>query len=231
MRYTWLFYPQRAATGRKNFKSFSFLPALCEYYYTLILAFFLILLTSCTAAQSLAPDQAQTIVADAWQTDQHGVWVLDWPAAPVGGPVTVETWRAKDSFRYEILEAVAPALIGEMLVFNGQTAWNYNRFDSAPPLVLDPPRLSPISDAFTVIDRLITTQPQSATQETVQTIHGPAQKVSLTYTNGDQLAVWQDDKTQLPVKVVFSVSGQQATLNARDFEPLVNPSDRLFTIP
>ena len=192
---------------------------------------FLIWLTSCVAAQPLLPEQAQNIVADAWQTDQHGVWVLDWPTVPIGGPVTVETWRAGNSLRYEILEAVTPALIGETLVFNGQAAWQYNRFDSAPLIVLDSPRLSPVSDAFAVIDRLVTTPPQLASQEATQTIHGPAQKISLTYANGDQLAVWRDDKTQLPVKTVFLVNGQQATLNARDFEPLVNPSAGLFTLP
>lgn len=171
------------------------------------------------------------MVAEAWQTNQHVVWVLDWSAAPVGGPVTVETWRAGGFYRYEILEAVASALIGETLVFNGQTAWQYNRFDPDSPVVLDSPRLSPISDAFAVIDRFITTPPQSATQETTQTIHGPAQKINLIYANSDQLTMWRDNKTQLPVKVVFSVNGQQATLNARDFESLVNPSARLFTRP
>jgi len=171
------------------------------------------------------------MVFDTWQTDQHGVWVLDWPAAPVGGPVTVEMWRAGNVFRYEILEAVAPALIGETLVFNGQTAWQFNQFDSVPPLVLDSPRLSPVSDVFVVIDRLITTSPQSATQEAAQTIHGPAQKISMRYDHGDQLIVWRDDKTQLPVRVFFSVDGQHATLTARDIEPLVDPSERLFTMP
>lgn len=171
------------------------------------------------------------MVAEAWQTDQHVGWVLDWPAAPVGGPVTVETWRAGDSFRYEILEAVAPALIGETLVFNGQVARQYNRFDSDAPVVLDAPHLSPVSDAFAEINRLIATSPQSANQEATQTIHGPAQKISLNYANGDQLTMWRDNKTQLPVKVVLAVNGQQAILKARDFEPLVNPSKKLFTMP
>lgn len=231
MRYDWLFHLRRAAKGREEFKNLAFLRALHGYYYKLILTIFLILLTSCAAPQAIPPDQAQTMVADTWQTDQHGIWVLDWPAAPVGGSVTVETWRAGDSVRYEILEAIAPALIGETLVFNGQTAWQYNRFDFAPPDVLDSPRLSPISDAFVVIDRLVIVSPQSATQEAVQTVHGPAQKISLSYANGDQLIVWRDDKTQLPVKLFFSVNGQQATLNARDFELLIEPSPALFTLP
>ena len=227
MRYCGLFHSRRITKGHEENRNLVFLHALRGSIFIVFL-FFLI---SCVAAQPLPPDQAQTVAADAWQTDQQGVWVLDWPVAPVGGPVTVETWQAGNSFRYEILEAVTPALIGEILVFNGQVAWNYNRFDSDPPVVLDSPRFSPVSDAFAVIDRLIVTLPRSATQEPTQTIHGPAQKISLSYANGDQLTVWRDDKTQLPVKVIFSVNGQQATLNARDFEPLVNPSERLFTMP
>jgi len=227
MRYYRLFYPQRATKGHEEVKNLVFLRVLRGP----ILSAILIFLTSCVAAQPLPLDEAQTIVADAWQTDQQVVWVLDWPAAPVGGPVTVETWRAGNAFRYEILEAVAPALIGETVVFNGQTAWNYNRFDPDSPVVLDSPRLSPISDAFDVIDRLIATSPQLATQEATQTIHGPAQKISLTYANGDQLTMWRDNKIQLPVKVVFSVNGQRTTLHARDFEALVKPSERLFIMP
>jgi hypothetical protein len=231
MKCGWLFKLQRHIQQHPKSYNQGFLRVLCGYFSKPILAALLVLLTSCAQVQSLAVTQAQTMVAEAWNTHQHGIWVLDWPAAPVGGPVTVETWRAGDIYRYEVLEAVAPALIGETLVFNGQTTWRYNRFDSVSPVVLDSPHLSPISDAFAAIDRLTATLPQLATQEATQTSYGPAQKISLSYTNGDQLIVWRDGKTQLPVKVVFSVYGQQATLNARDVEPLVNPPERLFAMP
>jgi hypothetical protein len=230
MQNCWLFYLQSDAKGHEGF-NFALLRALRRYYFKSILTIFLVLLTSCAPTKSLPPDEAQSILAAAWQTDQHVVWVLDWPAVPVGGPVTVEIWRAGGSIRYEILETVAPALIGETLVFNGQTAWHYNRFDSDLPVALDLPRLSPVSDVVAVVDRLIATTPQLAGWETSQTVHGPAQKINLTYANGDQLTLWQDDETKLPVRIVFSMNGQQATLDARDSEPLVSPSSALFTVP
>jgi hypothetical protein len=125
---------------------------------------------------------------------------------------------------------VAPALIGETLVFNGQTAWQYNRFAAEPPVPLTLPRLSPVSDAFAAIDQLLITPPQTATQEIDQTIHGPAQKITLRFNNGDRLLLWRDEKTQLPVRVIFSVGGKEARLEARRFEVLVNPPDGLFEL-
>lgn len=201
-------------------------------FYTFILTHLLLLgVTACAAAQPLQPQLAQAIIADTWHTDQHMVWELDWPAAPVGGPVTVETWRVGDQYRYEILESAAPALIGETLIYNEHTAWQSNRFDSALLVILDSPQLSPVSDAFAVIEQLIITSPQSAAQESVQSVHGPAQKITLTYPSGDSLSLWRDDETQLPVKIVFVVSSQKVILNARNFEPLLDPPQGLFTIP
>jgi hypothetical protein len=198
---------------------------------TLILTHVIVLgLIACAAEQPMNPDLAQAIVANAWQADQHIVWELDWPAAPVGGPLTVETWRAGNRYRFEILEAVAPTLIGETLVFDGQTAWQFNRFSGEPPLSLDVPYLSPVMEAMVVIDKLMTTPPQTATQELAQTIHGSAQKVTLSFANGEQLAFWRDDKTGLPVRVMFLVGGKAARLEARSFEVLVDPPRALFEL-
>jgi hypothetical protein len=187
-------------------------------------------LAACTTEQPLPPNQAQTLIADAWQADQHIVWELDWPAAPIGGPLTVETWRAGQRYRFEILESVAPALVGETLVHDGQTAWQYNRFGPESPVRLDSPRLSPVTDAFTIVDGLITRPPQTATLEQTQTSHGPAQKISLTFANGDRLILWRDEDTHLPVRVVFEVRRTKATLEARHFERLVDPPQALFTL-
>lgn len=197
-------------------------------------------LTACAAEQPMNPNLAQAIVTNAWQADQHIVWELDWPAAPVGGPLTIETWRVNegyrgdkyrgDKYRYEILESVTPALVGETLVFNGQKAWQYNRFSTEPPVVPESPWLSPVSDALAMIDKLIATPPQTATQESTQTIHGSAQKITLTLAKGDHLMLWRDEETQLPVRIVFSVGGQEARLEARSFEPLIDPPRVLFEL-
>ena len=69
--------------------------------------------------QPIEPETARHTAALAWQTSRHTVWELDWPNAPVGGPVTVETWQAGNRYRYEILEAAAPALVGQALAFDG----------------------------------------------------------------------------------------------------------------
>jgi outer membrane lipoprotein-sorting protein len=189
-------------------------------------------LMACTVVEPLKPAQAQTIIALAWQADQHVVWALDWPAAPTGGPLTVETWQSGPAYRYEILESAAPALVGEVLVSDGQRVWRYNRLnvpERSPDFNLDAPaRLSPLTDALAQIDRLLATTPLTATQESAQTIHGPAQKITLTYTNGDSLSLWQDDQTGLPVRVMSVINGQPVTLNTREVEPLVDPPTGLF---
>jgi hypothetical protein len=228
MCYGWLFFLQKDTRVHEEAKNLGYFRVLRGYLSKTMFIIILVVLTSCAAAQPLPVDQAQMMVRDSWQTGQHVVWVVDWPAAPVGGPVTAETWRAGDSFRYEILEAVAPALIGEMIGFNGQIGWQANRFDPGPPLEIDSPHLAPISDALAVIDRLIMGVPQSASQEAGQTIHGPAQKISLSYAAGQQLTFWLDNKTQLPVRIKFVAAGTEATLNARDFEPLSDPPPALF---
>ena len=189
-------------------------------------------LMACTTVEPLKPVQAQTIIASAWQAGQHTVWELDWPAAPTGGPLTGETWRARSAYRYEILESAAPALVGEVLVSDGQRVWRYNRLagsERSSALNLDASaHLSPLTDAFTQIDRLLATTPLTATQKSVETIHGPAQKITLTYANSDSLSLWQDDQTGLPVRVMFIINGRQATLTAREVEPLANPPVGLF---
>lgn len=191
-------------------------------------------LSACASPQPISPAAAQATLVEAWSADQHTVWEINWPAAPLGGLLTVETWRAGPRYRYEILAAPAPALIGETLVFDGQTAWQYNRF-AAPPLSprlrggkITKPTLSPVSDAFALVNRLMTTPPEAATQETVQLHHRPAQKVTLTFTNGDQLSLWREEETGLPIQVIFKVGEQSATLQARSFERLVNPPEGLF---
>lgn len=183
---------------------------------------------ACASGQPTKPEIARAIVADTWQTNRHIVWEIEWPDAPIGGPLTVETWRANERYRFEILESTAPALVGETLVFDGQQAWRYNRFATELPAKPSSPRLSPVSDAFAFIDRLIATLPETATQESVQLDHGPAQKITLTFDDGDWLILWRDDKTKLPARIHFSVGGKQASLNARSVEPLTNPPDGLF---
>jgi hypothetical protein len=187
-------------------------------------------LIGCAAEQPVDLNIARQNLIDAWQADRHIVWEIDWPAAPVGGALTVETWRAGDRYRFEVLESTAPALVGQTLIFDGQTAWRYDRFEPEPPMMPSSPVLSPVSDAFATVDRLITTPPTAATRQESSTLnHGPAQKIRLIFENGDSLAMWLDPENGLPVRIHFSVGSSQANLQARSFEPLSSVPKELFT--
>jgi hypothetical protein len=169
-------------------------------------------------------------MANIWRSDQHTVWEINWPAAPVGGPLTVESWRSGDRYRFEILEATPPALRGEVLVFDGQSAWRYNRFD--PPAVFNPtsPALPPVSEAFRMVDRLLSRPAKAASQEIVYLNYTLTQKSQLSFMNGDTLTFWSDRQTRLPVQIHFSVAGQQALFKARESEPLTTPPEGLFGV-
>lgn len=185
-------------------------------------------LSGCTTPEPIGAQAAQAALMHAWQADQHVVWELEWPAAPVGGLLTVESWRAGQRYRFEILESSAPNLVGQILIFDGQTGWRYNRFDLERPPSSSSPSLPPVSDAFAIIARLTESAPELASQETVQHARGSTQKITVLFNPADSLTVWRDEATGLPVRVIFVVAGQQATLRARSFEPLPNPPEGLF---
>jgi hypothetical protein len=185
-------------------------------------------LVACTSAQTFSLVEAQAALADAWQADQHTRWELDWPVAPIGGPVTFEFWQAGSRYRYEVLEASAPALVGQTLVFDSRTAWLYNRLEPTPPEVLAAPALSPVTDVVTLIDRLVAATPQTASRESVHLTTGLAQKISAVFTNGDQLTLWRDEATGLPVRLEATVNNRPVWLQARSFNPLINPPEALF---
>ena len=187
-------------------------------------------MATCTASQPLSPHSAQQILADSWQAGQHIIWEIDWPNVPLGGPVTVETWRADGRYRFEILEAPAAALVGEVLVFDGQDSWRYNRFNPPSAFTSTTPSLSPVSDVFAIIDRLINAPPQMATLEVAQANSSSAEKITAIFLDDDNLTVWRDVETGLPVRLVFILSGRQGILNAREFEPLVDPPKELFGV-
>jgi hypothetical protein len=189
----------------------------------------MIALVGCASEQLIAPNPANEEIITAWRRDQHAVWELDWPAAPIGGPLTAEVWHAGERYRYEILESAAPALVGQTLIFDGQTGWRYSRFETEAPEKIASPRLSPVSDAFTTIDRLLETSPMTAARQEDTTLnYGPTEKMTLAYENGDGLTVWIDPETELVVRLTFQVGGNQATLKARRNEPLTDFSEEIF---
>ncbi len=184
---------------------------------------------ACAAEQQLDPAAAQAAIAAAWGSPQHTVWQIDWPAAPSGGPLTVESWRANGRYRFEILESTAPALVGQMLIVDGQKGWRANRFEPDSLQIAVEPLLSPVSETFAVVDRLLACPATAATEQASSTLnHGPARKIAVNCTNGDALTLWLDQKTALPARVTFSIQGDQADLQARHLEPLLQPPAGLF---
>jgi hypothetical protein len=197
-------------------------------FLTLILSF--LSLTACARPQPISPEQARIRVSESWRADQHAIWTLDWPAAPTTGPLTVEIWRSGDRYRIEVLEAAAPALIGEILVVNGETAWRYNRFQPSPLIPVTSPGLSPVTDLFHLIDKLLQTPVIAAEQEALQLNYNPAQKIRLTFSDGNELQFWQEEETGLPVRLILLTGGQQLELEVRQVEPLPDPVEGLFQV-
>lgn len=189
-----------------------------------------IILVSCVSAEVVAPGLAREEIGRAWGRDQQAVWELDWPAAPGGGPLTAAVWRAGEQYRYEILESAAPALVGQTLIFDGQIGWRYSRFEANGPEAAASPRLSPLTDAFQIIDRLLNSTPTTATRQADTILeYGSTEKITLAFDQGDKLTVWIDQETALPVRLTFQTGGHRATLNARRIEPLRDPPEGLFS--
>ncbi|RME98003.1 MAG: hypothetical protein D6768_18340 [Chloroflexi bacterium] len=191
-------------------------------------ALFIIFLAGCAAAQSTNPEQARELMLSAWQANQHAVWELDWPNAPAGGPVTFEVWQARPRYRLEILESPAPALMGEMLVFDGQRAHRANRLSAQGETTLPAPQLSPVTGARALVDGLLQ-QNAAAAEESRATVRGQsAQKITLQFADGSRLAMWILPATGLPLKIEFAAGSQRGTLTARHVEPLNHPPAELF---
>jgi len=187
-------------------------------------------LKRCLAPTPVDAQIAQAAAARSWYANQHVVWELEWPAAPAGGSLTMETWRFQDRYRFEILESAAAALVGETLIFDGQNAWRYNRFEAKLPLTPSAPVLSPASDIFMIINKLVDALPQTAAQELVRLQPGPTQKITLTFENGDSLTLWRDEATGLPVRFLVIINEEQVILQARSFELLTHPPPGLFEL-
>lgn len=173
----------------------------------------LFMVVACAAAVDPLPAQQQLTMA--WHIPQHTVWVLDWAAAPIGGPLTVETWRSDGRVRLEILEAVPPALRGQTLVFDGQTAWRYNRFAADAVEIDSEPMLSPVSDALARIEQALATPADSAQRMVVTLMHhGETEKIVLNWPT-QSLTMWLSLETRLPVQLWLDDGYSVLKLSAR----------------
>lgn len=176
----------------------------------------------------MSPKAGRDALVRAWQQDQHIVWEIEWAAMPLGGPLTVESWRVGERYRFEILEVTAPALVGETLVVDGPNAWRYNRFEPTSLTRVSPPWLAPVSELFMLIEQSLSRLPQTARQQLVQVDQAPAQQISLIFSQDEQLIFWIDQATRLPIRIFLATDGSEIRLQARSYEPLVDPPAGLF---
>lgn len=186
--------------------------------------------SGCATSRPIEARSAQAQVAAAWQANQHTVWDLTWPAAPTGGPLTVETWQADGRYRYEILESTAPALIGETLVSDGQAAYRYNRLalpDGFAPVVAG---LSPVSDAFALISARLAQPATAAAEQPAQLEGRRVRLIGLSFADGARLMAWLDSGSGLLAQLDLSGSDQSMRLHARTTDPLPEPPPELFTV-
>lgn len=169
----------------------------------------------CSRSQSVDPAAAQRVLADAWSAPQHTVWEIEWSAIPLSAPLTVESWRSGSRYRFEILEATAPALVGQAVMFDGEQGWQYNRFEPAASLTSTVTGLSPVSDVFDAIARRLEEKPETAVEKMEPVDSVSVRKVTLTFTNGDHLSMWIAAESGLPLRVEIDIGGQLALLQAR----------------
>ena len=201
---------------------------------TLLILCVFISLSGCVAPETIDPRSAQIDLSRAWQADQHIVWEIDWPAAPVGGPLAVETWRVDGRYRFDILEAEAAALIGQTRVFDGRQGWRYNRFEPELPVKSTPPSLAPVTELMAMINAVSAARPEQASRRLARLDHGPAQEFWLSYGGGPgeterSLTWWCDVGTGLPVRLHLVDGRQEVRLQARSFEALPQPPPELFS--
>ncbi len=163
------------------------------------------------------------ILTLSWQTDHQAIWEIEWPGAPIGGAVVAQSWRSGTKYRLEILESSATALLGETLIFDGQQAWRYNRLAQSPTITRAQPILSPVTDAFDLVDQFLTRPPTSATQRQTYLLTGPtaepATEIRLIFDKADELTAWLNPTTKLPLRMKIVVKDQVIWLKARQIEP------------
>ena len=198
---------------------------------------------ACQAPYSIEPEMAQRQLQKAWELNQHAVWEIDWPNAPVGGTVVVEYWQFDNQYRFEILEATSARLVGEILISNGNSTWRYNRFkfDMAVQTLeltdfghMDKPtrQLSPVTDLFSMIGRLLRRSTTlSAQQQLTSTLSGSSKKIELLFADQTRLVFWLDLETNLPLQVKLITGYETILIKAQSDKPLIHPLYGLFSRP
>ncbi|MDM8529557.1 hypothetical protein QUF63_00200 [Anaerolineales bacterium HSG25] len=192
-------------------------------------------IVACQSFQPIEPISTQQQLQEAWQTNQHAVWEVDWPTTPIGGTVVVEYWRFDNQYRFEILEATSARLVGETLVSDGDLTWRYNRLKLDKTNLtetMSPARLSPVTDMFSLIEkRLNQSASISAQQQITSTLSETSETIELIFADQTRLIFWLGLKTRLPLRIKLITSQETISLKAQSNESLTHPLQGLFGKP
>ncbi|MDM8526831.1 hypothetical protein QUF58_01355 [Anaerolineales bacterium HSG24] len=192
---------------------------------------------ACQAPHAIEPEIAQQDLQKAWKANQHTVWEINWPTAPIGGVIVVEYWQFDNQYRFEILESTSTRLVGETLISNGNSICRYNRFelfelDEISLVETTSSQLSPVTDLFSMIDRLLHYSTSlSAQQQVTSTLEGASKKIELLLADQTRLIFWLDVKTKLPLRIELITARENILLKAQSNKPLIRPPQGLFSRP
>ncbi|OQY27969.1 MAG: hypothetical protein B6243_12505 [Anaerolineaceae bacterium 4572_5.2] len=112
-------------------------------------------------------------------------------------------------------------------VNNGLSAAYFNKLEPDISVVTATQTLpfSPISDALTTVDNLLSQSPQSAKK---QTAGDAITQFTLRYPKGERLSLWLNTQNNLIIRIELHSANADLTLAARSLEPLSTPHPKLF---
>lgn len=210
-------------------------PSKISYQLIILMANILIWLPACQNVQPSGLLLSYEEIGRLWRADHHAVWAVDWPTAPIANEVVVECWVNRARYRLEILEATPADLIGQTVLFDGEQFYRLNRFENDIRREIQLRSavrfhgISPISDGFNIVDKLLAQSPTSTHITDQQLIHGLTTRYVFKYGGEDYLIFWTDHAGGEIVRIEFQFQGQQAKLQARLYEPLPYVHEALFT--
>jgi hypothetical protein len=182
----------------------------------------LALVTACQPSPQLDVDQLVAESQQAWASDWHVVWQIEWKGAPVRGPLVAEIWHAADGrLRIETLEAPTAALSGLTLVDDGTTIWFQDSRQNQVQTGTEELRIPLASDTLDAIGWLLHEMENGTVTVTGQgeLESGPATRLNVALPDGDRVILWVDDETGLPARVELnSLVWGEAVFTARSID-------------
>jgi outer membrane lipoprotein-sorting protein len=166
-----------------------------------LVSFVAFLVSACGGAVPADPTHLISGARQAWASDWHAVWQIEWANAPVRGPLVAEMWHAAGGrLRIETLEAPTAALNGLTLVDDGRQAWLYDlRLNQAREGARERVRIPLANDMVEAIDWLLaqteTATITSAWNDNLES--GATTRLEITTAAGEHATLWVNTRTGL----------------------------------